>query len=309
MADDRSEKLLKNKTFWIRTLSGFIMSCILIAIFVIGYDVMFVALLLLSIFAMFEFNRALKLGWSAINFVGYSAIIAHYMFLRFVVASADNRKAEDAAAIDLGSAFLEKVDSIYIILIYAMALIVMLAFFVFTFPRYSALQVFGSFFGVFYTGVPISFLYLLRIFPPSGAYLVWLAVFSSWGCDIFAYLFGMTLGKHQLVPKLSPNKSVEGAIGGIAGAVCLGVAYGFIVQKYVPDIRNAPLIFGVFCFFGALVSQIGDMAASAIKRKLEIKDYGKILPGHGGILDRFDSMIIVAPITYLISIYAMLFKS
>ena len=116
----------------------------------------------------------------------------------------------------------------------------------------------------------------------------------------------MLFGKHPLVPKLSPKKSVEGAIGGVFGSVLLGVVYGLIVQKYIPDIKLAPVVFGVVCLFGSVVSQIGDLAASAIKRFCNIKDYGKILPGHGGILDRFDSMILVAPILYLITIYTIM---
>ena len=281
MSDDRGISLLKNRSFWVRTVSGIIMSVVLITIFVIGYDVMLIFFCLLSLLASFELNRALKLGWSALSFISYAGITGHYLCLRFV-------------------------DSRYLILVYVVALILMLGVFVFTFPRYELQQLFGAYFGIFYVGVALSFIYILRIHPPSGAYLVWLAIFASWGCDIMAYLFGMLFGKHPLVPKLSPKKSVEGSIGGIIGAGLLAFIYGLIVQKYIPDIHNAPLTFGIFCAIAAVVSQIGDLAASAIKRKLDIKDYGKILPGHGGILDRFDSMIIVAPITYLVAVYSIM---
>lgn len=283
MSDDRSQNLLKSKTFWVRTISGFIMSVILIAVFSIGYDVMLIFFGLLSLLGAYELNRALKLGWSALSFISYAAIIGHYVCLRFV-------------------------DPQYLILVYVVALILMLAAFVLTFPKYELQQVFGAYFGIFYVGVALSFIYILRIHPPIGAYLVWLAIFASWGCDIMAYLFGMLFGKHPLVPRLSPKKSVEGSIGGVVGAGVLAAIYGLIVQNYVDlGINLAPLVFGVFCMIAAVVSQIGDLAASAIKRKLDIKDYGKILPGHGGILDRFDSMIIVAPITYLVAVYAIMF--
>lgn len=283
MSDDRSQNLLKSKTFWVRTISGFIMSVILIAVFSIGYDVMLIFFGLLSLLGAYELNRALKLGWSALSFISYAAITGHYVCLRFV-------------------------DPKYLILVYVVALILMLAVFVLTFPKYELQQVFGAYFGIFYVGVALSFIYILRIHPPIGAYLVWLAIFASWGCDIMAYLFGMLFGKHPLVPRLSPKKSVEGSIGGVVGAGVLAAIYGLIVQNYVDlGINLAPLVFGVFCMIAAVVSQIGDLAASAIKRKLDIKDYGKILPGHGGILDRFDSMIIVAPITYLVAVYAIMF--
>ena len=279
LTDDRSKGLLQNRSFWVRTLTGAIILAVLVTVFVLGGYVMWGFLLVLSLVGLFEFYRALRLHWGVFAWVGYLATIAYYVVL-----------------VVLGS--IE-----YTLLVFAVLLVLDLAVFVITFPRYTLEQTFAGFFSVFYIGVALSFLYIVRIHPPSGAYLVWLVIISSWGCDIFAYLFGMLFGRHPFVPKLSPKKSIEGAIGGVIGAVALGVAYGFIVQKYIPDVKLAPLIFGIICVFGAAASQVGDLAASAIKRKVGIKDYGKILPGHGGILDRFDSIIIVAPIIYLITIY------
>ena len=279
LTDDRSKGLLNNKSFWVRTISGIIMTIVLVAVFVLGGYVMWAFLLLLSLLGLYEFYRALKLYWGVFAWVGYLATIAYYVVL-LVVGSIE-----------------------YTLLVFAILLVADLAVFVLTYPRYTLEQTFAGFFSVFYIGVALSFLYIIRIHPPSGAYLVWLVVLASWGCDIFAYLFGMLFGKHPFVPKLSPKKSIEGAVGGIIGSVVLGVAYGFIVQKYIPDVRLAPLIFGIICVFGAAASQVGDLAASAIKRKVGIKDYGHLIPGHGGILDRFDSVIMVAPIIYLITIY------
>ncbi len=282
MTEGRGRALFKNKNFWVRTISGLIMTCVLIAIFSIGYDVMLIFFGILSLMGAFELNRALKIPFDPPALVSYAAIICHYIFLLFL-------------------------DHKYLILVYAVAMVIMLGIFVLTFPKYELAQIFGAYFAIFYVGVMFSLIYLLRIHPPSGAYLVWLTVICSWGCDIFAYLFGMLFGKHPFVPKLSPKKSIEGAVGGIFGSIIIAVIYGLIVQPYISDVENAPLIFAIVCAFGAVASQIGDLAASAIKRKLDIKDYGKILPGHGGILDRFDSMLMVAPITYLIAIYAIMF--
>lgn len=284
LTDDRSKGLLKNKSFWVRTVSGIFMTSLLITVFVLGGYVMWGFLLALSLVGLYEFYRALKLHWGVFAWVGYLATIAYYLVLLLV------------GTIE------------YTLLVFALLLVADLAVFVFTYPRYSLEQTFAGFFSVFYIGVAISFLYIVRIHPPSGAYLVWLAVLSSWGCDIFAYLVGMLFGKHPFVPKLSPKKSVEGAVGGIVGAVVLGVAYGFAVQRFIPDVHLAPLIFGIICLFGAAAGQIGDLAASAIKRKVGIKDYGTLIPGHGGILDRFDSVIMVAPIIYLITIYMNIVK-
>ncbi len=279
MSDDRGGNILKKKSFWTRLGGGAAMIIILTAAFVIGYDVMLVFMCLISVIGMFELYRALKIERSLIAVIGYLTAVAHYAILRFS-------------------------ETRYIFVVYAIALILMLAVMVLTYPKYSLEQVFGAYFGIFYVAVTLSLMYLIRIHPPSGAYLVWLILVSAWGCDIFAYLIGMMFGKHPFVPKLSPKKSVEGAIGGLAGGVLLSFIYGLVVQRFIVDIEHAPAVFAVLGLFGAAAGQTGDLAASAIKRKTGIKDYGKLIPGQGGILDRFDSVILVAPIIYLATIYA-----
>ena len=270
---------LKSKNFWTRLTAGIIMCIVLIAVFVIGGDVLLIFLGLLSIVGLWELYRALKMGINFLTVIGYIAVIAHYIFLRFGLMQE-------------------------LVLVYAAALVLILAGFVFTFPKYSLSRMFVSYFGIFYVGVALSFVYLLRIYEPAGGFLVWLIVFSAWGCDVFAYLFGNLFGKHQLVPKLSPHKSVEGAVGGLVSAAVLAAIYGAVVTKYVA-VSLMPLKFAVAVLFGAAAGQIGDLAASAIKRKVKIKDYSHIIPGHGGILDRFDSMIMTAPIIYIIVVYIM----
>ena len=116
----------------------------------------------------------------------------------------------------------------------------------------------------------------------------------SWGCDTCAYCVGMLIGKHKMAPVLSPKKSIEGAVGGVVGAALLGVAYAAVLH-------NDMIAYAIICAVGALISMVGDLAASAIKRNQGIKDYGKLIPGHGGILDRFDSVIFTAPIIYFLS--------
>ena len=268
---------LKSKNFWVRLGAGIVMAVVLIIVFVIGYELLWAFLGLLSLVGLWELYRALGMKFNFLTIVGYLAVIAHYIFIYFELFE-------------------------HLMVVYAIALLLILGGFVFTFPKYELSQMFVSFFGIFYVGVSLSFIYLLRIHPPCGAFLEWLIVFSAWGCDIFAYLFGMLFGKHKLVPKLSPKKSVEGSIGGMVGAMVLAAIYGVCVQSYVPEI-NAPLGFAIIALFGSAAGQVGDLAASAIKRKVDIKDYSHIIPGHGGILDRFDSMIMVAPIIYVVAIY------
>ena len=122
--------------------------------------------------------------------------------------------------------------------------------------------------------------------------LIWLVFLAAFGTDIMAYFTGMALGKHKLCPNLSPKKSVEGAIGGVAGSVVLCGLFGWFVEEelFVPCI--------IIGFVGSIVAQLGDLSASALKRQMGIKDYGNLIPGHGGILDRFDSVLFTAPMVY-----------
>ena len=106
-----------------------------------------------------------------------------------------------------------------------------------------------------------------------------------------------------MTPKLSPKKSVEGLVGGIVGAALLGVAYGALAGGHLPSLDNAVAACGIICGVGAVIAVVGDLTASAIKRDTGIKDYGKLIPGHGGVLDRFDSILFTAPIVYFLAVY------
>lgn len=182
-----------------------------------------------------------------------------------------------------------------------MALVIcLMAIMVFSYPIYHADQLLAVFFGVFYVAVMLSYIYQIRMLP-RGAFTVWLVFICSWGCDTCAYCVGVLIGKHKMAPKLSPKKSVEGGIGGIAGAALIGVLYALAINHWA----NAGVKAASFAIIGAAggaISQIGDLGASAIKRNYGIKDYGKLIPGHGGILDRFDSVIFTAPIIYYLAI-------
>ena len=121
---------------------------------------------------------------------------------------------------------------------------------------------------------------------------------SSWGSDTCAYAVGRLFGRHKLAPNLSPKKSVEGSVGGIIGSALIGVIFGLIMSNFTGKSENLIIIFAVIGGLGSVISQIGDLAASGIKRNYDIKDYGHLIPGHGGILDRFDSMIFTAPAVF-----------
>lgn len=132
---------------------------------------------------------------------------------------------------------------------------------------------------------------------PNGAFNIFLIFVGAFGTDTFAYFVGVTLGKHKLCPVISPKKTIEGAVGGVLGAVLCYFVLGLIMQNFF----NVQVQYAYLLILGALCgvfSQIGDLAASLIKRQYGIKDYGHILPGHGGIMDRIDSIIFIAPLVY-----------
>ena len=145
------------------------------------------------------------------------------------------------------------------------------------------------------------------------AFLVVLCGGIAWGGDIMAYFSGYFFGKHKMAPKLSPKKTIEGAVGGILGSVVIALGmtyiYGLTVfsqNSVVADIGKNWVPLAVFAAIGSFVGIVGDLFASAVKRQQGIKDYGNIMPGHGGVLDRFDSFFLVAVIISLMADFIVL---
>jgi phosphatidate cytidylyltransferase len=129
-----------------------------------------------------------------------------------------------------------------------------------------------------------------------GSIIIWLPFLTAWFTDTFAYFVGLSIGKRKLCPKISPKKTVEGAVGGIIGAITLTTLSGLIFMRFGIGINLIHyIIAGLLC---GIASEIGDLAASYIKRYTGVKDFGNIIPGHGGILDRFDSILFTAPVIY-----------
>jgi len=145
--------------------------------------------------------------------------------------------------------------------------------------------------GIFYI-VYFSFHVVLVETTGDPSILVWLIVLSAFGSDVCAYFTGMSIGRHKLCPKISPKKTIEGAIGGVIGSILVCGIFGFyFAEQYFFHCLAIGAI-------GAVISQCGDLTASIFKRKMDIKDYGNLIPGHGGILDRFDSVLFTAPTIY-----------
>lgn len=194
-------------------------------------------------------------------------------------------------------------DTEYSMPLVIMMLIALMFVYVFGFSKYNANQVMNTYFSLIYAPVMLSFVFLTRQLD-NGIYLVWMIFISSWISDTCAYLVGVMIGKHKLAPVLSPKKSIEGAVGGIVGAAVVGALFGAYLDSAFYT-ENFVIILAIVGGVGSVISQVGDLAASAIKRNHDIKDYGKLIPGHGGIMDRFDSVIFTAPITYFLIIMLM----
>ena len=262
--------------FKTRLLSGILLVLIALVTIISGGDVLFATLLMLSFIGMTEIYRTLDISGTALGIAGYLAMAVYYGMIRF------------------GRADLVTMLAIVF-------LIVLMVIYVFTYPKYRSEQIMLAFFGLFYVAFMLSYVYQIRMLP-QGAFLVWLVFLCSWGCDTCAYCVGMLFGKHKMAPKLSPKKSIEGAVGGVVGAALLGMLYALAMNRFASGAEANVLQYAVICGVGGIISQVGDLAASAIKRNHDIKDYGNLIPGHGGILDRFDSVIFTAPIIYYMAV-------
>lgn len=261
--------------FKTRLLSGIVLVIIAFATIFLGGDVLFATLLTISLIGVSELYKVVKIEKAPLGIVGYIGVVAYYFLIRA-------QKKED------------------LMMFAIILLILVMAVYVFAFPKYVSEQVMTAYFGVFYVAIMLSYIYQTRLLK-DGLFLVGLVFLCSWGCDTCAYCVGMLIGKHKMAPVLSPKKSVEGGVGGVIGAALLGLLYAFAMNHW----GNAgldPVFCAITCGVGGIISQIGDLAASAIKRNYEIKDYGKLIPGHGGILDRFDSVIFTAPVIFILSL-------
>ena len=153
-----------------------------------------------------------------------------------------------------------------------------------------------TFVGIIYIPVFLSTIAMLRNLE-NGKILIWYVLFSGWATDVFAYAIGKRFGKHKF-SKVSPKKSIEGVIAGTLGAVIVSLVYTYFINTYT-SFQYSYMAISIITLLLSLIGQIGDFAASTIKRYVEIKDYSNLIPGHGGMLDRIDSIMFIAPFAYI----------
>ena len=271
-----------------RLMSSVVLVILALVLLLTGDGVLALGMLILSLIAFRELTKACGViaegqKNNALEAVGYAGIVLYYL----VVYGSEN--------------------PVYWVGMLALIFLGMMFVYVFSFPRFRAEQVMTAFFCAFYAPVLFTFIFLTRNLP-NGIYMVWMIFISSWICDTCAYLTGMAIGKHKLAPVLSPKKSIEGAVGGVVGSALVGAAFGYFALERVFADQNVTWIAALICGVGAVISQVGDLAASGIKRNHDIKDYGKLIPGHGGIMDRFDSVLFTAPIIYYLAILIIHFE-
>lgn len=228
-----------------------------------------ICLIAISFVALYEFLRLQKIQKSPFLVLNYLGTVGLYVVLYFGKQQ-------------------------YILPLLIILTLVSLAIYVNLYPKYSHENLASAMFAFVYISLMLSYVFQLHELE-AGILLCFFILISSWGNDVFAYLVGSAVGKHKCTPKISPNKSVEGFIGGIIGAGLLGFVYGILFRKMIP---LSSFSCAVIAAIGSIPGDIGDLVASAIKRDNQIKDFGKLIPGHGGMVDRIDSVLFTAPIIY-----------
>lgn len=257
--------------FKTRLLSSIVLMVLMLFFVISGGNLLLAVIAFLAFVAMMEYLRMEKLHKTMLAIPAYGSVILLYVLL-----------------------FLEKTEMLLPLCVFL--LLAVMALYVFAFPKYKADQMISVYFSFFYAALLLSYVYQVRMLP-GGEFSVWLIFIAAWGSDVFAYCAGMLFGKHKAFPVLSPKKTWEGCIGGVAGATVVAILYGIAMNVWFHQSLSLAN-YAIVCGCGAIISQVGDLAASAMKRNNDIKDYGKLIPGHGGVLDRFDSVIFVAPIVF-----------
>jgi len=225
------------------------------------------SLLVVTMIGLSEFyNSMKKSGYFPMSGVGYAGTLAIYA----------------------GLGIFQETDILTLTIPFI--LMTLMIYWILTNPKHNLMDLVITWFGLTY--VTMLLIPIVLIDGLAFSYGVWLIFIISWSCDSSAYLVGVGFGKHKLCPSISPKKTIEGAVGGILGSMLGCTIFSWLVS---PDKMVILVMLG---FIGAIVSQLGDLAASQIKRTVGIKDFGQIFPGHGGVLDRFDSILFTAPLVY-----------
>lgn len=269
-----------------RTITSVAIAAVGLLLVVLSKFIVFpIALSVLSVIAAFEMLRVTGVQKN------YAICIPAYLL---------------SAAFPVLAFFVERIGALQLLLAVAafafLYLMWLMGVSVFSRGKLSFSSVSEVFTSVIYVAMSFTSLSLMRYMNKGGVFLVVLVFVIAWVCDIAAFAVGSLVGKHKLVPEISPKKTVEGAIGGVVFSAIFCLIYGIGLDLVL---ENVTVNYVVMLLFGTLlsvVSQLGDLIASLLKREYGVKDYGNLLPGHGGIMDRFDSVLAVSTMLMILSL-------
>ena len=257
-----------------RIISSLIMLPLLILVLLGGIP-LFCAVAVISFIAMYEFYKGFEhMNIHPMRIAGYifAAMLLVVIFV-FLFSDADTGKLSEGLLL-----------WVFVTTAVGLALSLFL-------KTHDIVDSLVTIIGVIY--LPFFFVHVALISQlPENSNMIWLVFITAFCTDIFAYFAGMLFGKHKLCPEISPKKTIEGSVGGIIGSIVISAVFG---QLVCPQHIAGCVVMGLI---GSVFAQCGDLIASSFKRKMGIKDYGNLIPGHGGILDRFDSVVLTAPFIY-----------
>lgn len=262
-----------------RFLSGVILFPIVALIFIFANDIeLDILLAIVSVMCVYEYANCYKTGNKAHPSKWYLYLIS----LLIIVTSFLSGEA------------LKEI----LITFLPISILILTAEMVFSKGRKNINDVIVTIFGIVYIPLMLIFFSIIRSKFELGKVLIWYIFISAWGSDIFAYLVGSRIGKHKFT-KISPNKSIEGCVAGVVGAVVIAIIYTIAINS-IMHTNISVLIASIIVIILSIIGQTGDLAASSIKRYCGIKDFSEVIPGHGGLLDRIDSVILILPFAYIL---------
>ena len=284
----------KVKNFIIRTLSGAVMLIVLLGAILFSQWSFAALMAIIAIGGMWEFYRfAEKAGYAPMKILGVFMGVAIFCINLALMVFFNEENDATGSMLILAS----------------LAALVMIV------PLMSICELFrksetpianiaSSAMGALYVALPLSLLLVIPMLLGGGEWNPWIVlfyIFIIWANDVFAYLFGITLGRHRLFERISPKKSWEGFFGGLAGAMAMGYVAAIVLEANTTAWMGLALV-------AAIAGVFGDLVESLMKRSIDIKDSGNIIPGHGGWLDRFDALILSAPFVFIYAcVYAFVF--
>jgi len=255
-----------------RIISGLILFAIVAAILILGNTrIVSIAVAIVALFAINEYNKSLKKKYKIDMWLG------------------------NILAITI--AFIDKIPEQFLSIILPTVIAILFLKVIITKMEVNFGDIVTSGFGIIYVIGFLAFIPLIYALE-NGKLLIWYIAFAAWGTDTFAYLIGCKFGKHKLTP-VSPKKSIEGSIAGVIGNVIISLIYTYCINK-TGNIEISYLAITGISIILSILAQLGDLAASSIKRYVGIKDFGNLIPGHGGMLDRIDSILFIAPFAYFL---------